>query len=116
MASNHAKDPTKKYMAEVVAAVAVVYFLFGGYAWSPATWALFAIVGIWIILKNVRRETGLETEEDYNRWRTLIGLLIVIALLASPFWTGSWWTFLLGLVMGALWLDDWRSGKKSSAG
>ena len=116
MASNHTKDPTKKYLPEVVAAVVVVYFLLGGHAWSPATWALFAIVGIWIVLKNVRRETGFESEEKYNRWSALIGLLVVIALVASPLWTGSWWTLLLGLVVGAFWLDDRRLEKKSSAG
>lgn len=95
-------------MAEVVAAVVVCYFLLGGYAWSPVTWALFAVVAIWIVFKNLRRETGLDSEESYERWAHLIGLFIVIALLASPLWTDSWWPFLGGLVLGGFWVDDSR--------
>jgi len=116
MASNHAKDPTRTYMAEVIAAVATAYFLLGGYAWSPVTWAFFTVVAVWIVLKEVRRQTGLESEESYQRWNDLVGLSIVIALLASPLWLDSWWPFLFGLVLGALWLDDWRLGRKSSNG
>ena len=107
MAANK-RDPTRKYMAEVVAGVAFCYFLLGGYAWNPATWAVFTLVAVWIVIKNLRRETGLESEEDYDRWRNLVGLLITIALLASSLWTHSWWSSLLGLIVGWLWLDDWR--------
>ena len=95
-------------MGEVVAAVAVAYFLFGGYAWSPVTWAFFTIVAVWIVIKELRRETGLESEEDYNWWTNLVGLFIVIALLASPLWVDSWWPFLMGLFLGWEWLGEYR--------
>lgn len=108
MASNRRKDSTRKYMAEVIAAVAVCYFLLGGYAWSPATWALFAVVAIWIVIKNLRLDMGLESQMSYDRWRNRLGLLLVISFLTSPLWLNSWWPFLIGLVLGAEWLGDYR--------
>jgi len=95
-------------MAEVGVAVVVVYFLLGGYAWSPAIWAVFTVVAIWIVIKNMRREAGLESEDSYDRWRLKCGFLIVVSLLASPLWLDSWWPFLVGLVLAPSWLNDYR--------
>jgi len=95
-------------MAEVGIAVVVVYFLLGGYAWSPAIWAVFTVVALWIVIKNLRREAGLESEESYGRWRLQGGFLIVASLLASPLWLDSWWPFLVGLVLATSWLNDFR--------
>ncbi|MBM4137108.1 MAG: hypothetical protein FJ241_09815 [Nitrospira sp.] len=98
-------------MAEVIVAIAVIYFLLGGDTWSPKMWAVFAIVAAWIIIMNVRKEAGLETEKSYLRWKQRLGLLMVLSLLFSPLWVDSWWPFFIGLVLGLIWLDDYRSMK-----
>ena len=91
MASNRMKDPTRTYLAGAAAVVAVCFFFLGGYAWSPATWAFFTVVAVWIVIKNLRREMGLENQQSYDRWRNRVGRLLVFALLASPLWLDSWW-------------------------
>ena len=98
-------------MAEVVAAVALCYFLLGGRHWSPAAWGAFTIVAAWIIIMNVRREAGLESEKKYLKWKQQLGLLMVITLLISPIWIDSWWPFLGGIILGFVWIDDYRSLK-----
>ena len=98
-------------LIEIIVAVGVCYFLLGGSEWSPATWAVFTILAAWIIIMNVRLEAGLESEKSYLKWKQLFGLVVVVALLISPLWTGSYWTFIVGLILGLLWLDDYRHMK-----
>ena len=104
----HIKRSSWAMLAEIIAAVAVCYFLLEGRAWSPVAWAAFAIVAGWIIIMNVRLEVGLETEKSYWRWKQQIGLLMVVALLVSRLWINSWWPFIIGLILGVVWLDDLR--------
>jgi len=106
MAANHTKGRAWPIMAEVVVGVVVVYFLLGGYAWTPAIWAVFTVMAVWIVIKNLLRDTGLNSEGEYQRYKQQIGLLMVVALLASPIWLDSWWPFVLGVVLGAVWLQD----------
>lgn len=98
-------------MAEVILAVAVIYFLLGGDTWNPKMWAVFMIVAAWIIIMNVRRQTGLETETSYMRWKQQLSLLIVLSLLLGPIWIDSWWPFFVGIVLGIFWLNDYRHMK-----
>jgi hypothetical protein len=56
-------------MAEIILAVVVIYFLLGGDTWNPKMWGVFVIVAAWIIIVNVRRQAGLETETSYLRWK-----------------------------------------------
>lgn len=78
---------------------------------DAATWAVFTIVAGWIILMNVRYEAGLESEKSYLKWKQRVGLLMVITLLVSPLWVHSWWPFIVGLILGLGWLDDYRHTK-----
>ena len=98
-------------LGEVIAAVALCFLLLGGRNWSPAAWAAFMIVAAWIIIMNVRREAGLESEKNYLKWKQHLGLLMVIALLISPIWIDSWWPFIIGMILGLVWIDDYRSLK-----
>ena len=98
-------------LAEAIAAVCLCYFLLGGREWSPATWAVFSIVAAWIIIMNVRWEAGLESEKSYLKWKQQLGLLMVIALVVSPVWADSWLPFLIGLILGLVWLKEgWKRG------
>ncbi len=111
MPKPYSKRSVGVIMAEVIVAIAVIYFLLGGDTWSPKMWAVFAIVAAWIIIMNVRKEAGLETEKSYLRWKQRLGLLMVLSLLFSPLWVDSWWPFFIGLVLGLIWLDDYRRMK-----
>jgi len=82
---------TKRYMIEIVIGVAFCYFLLGGYLWPPALWALVTIFFVWIAIKNVLREIGLESEESYERGRQWVGLLFIIILLVTPLWQETCW-------------------------
>ena len=108
MAVKFTKRTAWAMMAEIVAAIILCYFLLGGDTWSPATWAVFTIVAAWIVIMNVRREAGLESEMGYLRWKQQLGFLIVVVLLISPLWIDSWWPFVIGLILGLIWLDDYR--------
>ncbi len=103
---------TKRYMIEIVIGVAFCYFLLGGYLWPPALWALVTIFFVWIAIKNVLREIGLESEESYERGRQWVGLLFIIILLVTPLWQETWWAFIVGLVLGAFWLSDVRAMRR----
>ena len=98
-------------LAEVIVAVALCYFLFEGKKWSPAAWAIFTVVAAWIIIMNVRFEAGLESEKTYLKWKQRFGLLMIVVLLVSPLWLESFWPFIFGLIMGLIWLDDYRHMK-----
>jgi len=111
------KNLSKRYMIEMVIGVAFCYFLLGGYSWPPALWALVTILFVWIAIKNVLRETGLESKGSYERGRQWVGLLLIISLLATPLWQESWWAFIVGLVLGAVWLSDvWEWQRMRSHG
>jgi len=53
----------------------------------------------------------LESERKYLKWKQHLGLLMVIALLISPIWIDSWWPFIVGIILGFVWIDDYRSLK-----
>ena len=106
------KNLSKRYMIEMVIGVAFCYFLLGGYSWPRALWALVTIFFVWIAIKNVLRETGLESEGSYERGRQWVGLLLIISLLVTPLWQESWWAFIVGLVLGAVWLSDVRKWQR----
>jgi hypothetical protein len=98
-------------MAEVIIAVAVIYFILGGDNWNPKMWAVFVIVSAWIIIMNVRREVVPLTEKSYLRWKQQLGLLMILALLISPLWADSWWPFIIGIILGMFWFGEYRQMK-----
>ena len=97
------------YVLEAAAAIAFVYFLLGGSHWSAALWAAFAILAVWIVVMNVRRDAGLVTGATYSRWKLQLGFLMVAAALAGAFWQGSLWLLGLAAILGWFWIDDLRS-------
>lgn len=97
------------YVLEAAAAIAFIYFLLGGSRWSAALWAAFAVVAVWIVVMNVRRDAGLETEAAYSRWKLQLGFLMVVAILAGALWHGSLWLLGLAAILGWFWIDDCRS-------
>lgn len=105
------KQSSWAILAEVIGAVVLCYFFLGGSQWSPKMWAVFAIIAAWIIIMNVRYEAGLESEKSYLKWKQRVGLLMVIALLVSPLWLDSWLPFIIGIILGIAWLDDYRHVK-----
>lgn len=98
-------------IAEIIMAVVIIYFLLGGDTWNPKMWAVFVIVAAWIIIMNVRRNAGLESESNYLKWKQHVGLLMVLALLSSLIWGDSWWPFIIGIVLGIFWIDEYRQTK-----
>ena len=58
MPKPYSKRRASIIMAEVVAAIAVTYFLLGGDTWNPKIWAVFTIVAIMIVVINLHKETG----------------------------------------------------------
>ena len=97
------------YVLEAAAAIAFVYFLLGGSHWSAALWAAFAVLAVWIVVMNVRRDAGLVTGATYSRWKLQLGFLMVAAALAGAFWQGSLWLLGLAAILGWFWIDDLRS-------
>jgi len=104
------------YVLEAAAAIAFIYFLLGGSRWSAAIWAAFAVVAVWIVVMNVRRDAGLETEATYSRWKLQLGFLMVLAMLAGALWHGSLWLLGLGAILGWFWTDDYRSHRSMIRG
>lgn len=98
----------RSYVIEAIVAIVVIYFLLGGSKWSPALWAIFAVLGIWIVVMNVRHDAGLESVNAYERWKLHVAFLMVIGLLAASIWKGSLWLFILSLALGAIWVSDLR--------
>jgi len=54
----------------------------------------------------------MESEGGYERGRQWVGLLLIISLLVTPLWQESWWAFIVGLVLGAVWLSDVRKWQR----
>lgn len=109
MNSKNISRKARSYIIEAIVAIVVIYFLLGGSKWSPALWAIFAVLAIWIVLMNVRRDAGLESVIAYNRWKLQVAFLMVIGLLVASIWKGSLWLFILSLVLGAIWVSDLRA-------
>lgn len=108
----HSKNISRKarsYVIEAIVAIVIIYFLLGGSKWSPALWAIFAVLAIWIVVINVRRDAGLESVNTYERWKLQVAFLMVIGLLVASIWKGSLWLFILSLVLGAIWVSDLRA-------
>lgn len=101
-----------KTMVEVVCGVAIVYFVLGGHARPSSEWAIFTVFAAWIVVMNERLGAGSISEEHYSRWKMRIWLIFVIAFLASPLWLDSWWTLIVGLIMGLFWLSEMRAVKQ----
>jgi hypothetical protein len=81
MNSKNISRKARSYVIEAIVAIVIIYFLLGGSKWSPALWAIFAVLAIWIVVMNVRRDTGLESIKAYDRWKLQIAFLMVIGLL-----------------------------------
>jgi chromate transport protein ChrA len=109
MNSKNISRKARSYVIEAIIAIVIIYFLIGGSKWSPALWAVFAILAIWIVVMNVRRDAGLESMEAYDRWKLRIAFLMVIGLLVASIWKASLWLFILSLVLGAIWVSDLRT-------
>ncbi|MEX2492724.1 MAG: hypothetical protein WD425_13285 [Nitrospirales bacterium] len=62
----------KSYVIEAATAVLTVYFLLGGSQWSALGWAVFVVVTVWIVVREVRREAGVDTEEKYRSTNSTI--------------------------------------------
>ena len=109
MNSKNISRKARSYIIEAIVAIVVIYFLLGGSKWSPALWAIFAVLAIWIVVINVRRDAGLESVNAYERWKLQVAFLMVIGLLVASIWKGSLWLFILSLVLGAIWVSDLRA-------
>ena len=109
-----ANNLARPYITTIVILVAAFYFL-GGHSLPTWTWALLTVMVPWIMIKGLLRDTGLESEESYERWRQGAGLILIVFLLITSLWQDSWWVFFVGLVLGAVWLDDVRpwQGKRT---
>lgn len=99
----------RSYVVEAIVAIVITYFLMGGSKWSPALWAIFAVLAIWIVVMNVRHDAGLESMKAYDRWKLQVAFLMVIGLLVASIWKASLWLFILSLVLGAIWVSDLRA-------
>jgi len=100
--------PARSYVIEAAVAIAFAYFLFGGAEWSPAAWAIFAVVAIWIVVMNVRRDAGVGSSDEYERYRVGLGFLFVLVLVVGAIYQGSLWLFILSLFLGVIWAGDFR--------
>ena len=65
-----------------------------------------------MVVMNVRYDTGLESKLSYHRYLVQLGFLIVVTLLVSALWQGSFWLFILGVVLGSFWIADFRAYRK----
>ncbi len=101
----------RAYVIEGTIAILLCYFLLGGSEWSPAIWAAFAILAIWIVVMNVRRDAGIESASAYAHWKLKLALLMVLGTLGASIWRGSIWLLILSIVLGAVWINDLRSYK-----
>jgi uncharacterized protein (DUF983 family) len=72
MNSKNISRKARSYVIEAIVAIIIIYFLIEGYMWSPALWAVFAVLAIWIVVMNVRRDAGLESMKAYDRWKRLL--------------------------------------------
>ncbi len=95
-------------IVEVGLAVLFIYFLFG-YSWRPWVWAAFTIFAVWVVVMNLQFPPE---SEIYQKWKVAMGLLLVLVLIVSGLvafvQNGSWWLLVVGLIVVALWIDDFR--------
>jgi len=108
MTGKHTNGRTSLSMVEVIVTVAFLYFLGGSNA--PAyMWAIITVFAVWVALMTERQMAKLISSEDYERWKTRVGLIMVVVLLASPLWVGSWWPLLFGLILGLMLFKDLKN-------
>jgi len=98
----------RTYVIEGAFAVLICYFLLGGSDWSPALWAVFAIVAIWIVVMNVRHDAGLESASSYSRWKLSLSLIMVLSLFSVAVWKQTIWLFIVSIALGVIWISDLR--------
>jgi len=103
------KRIARSYVTEATVAIVLCYFLLEGSDWSPALWAIFAVLAIWIVVMNVRRDAGVESAATYDRWKLQVAFLMVIGLFGASIWSSSLWLVILSLVLGAIWISDLRA-------
>lgn len=109
MNTKSTKRTARAYVIEATVAILLCYFLLGGSDWSPAFWAVFTVLAIWIVVMNVRRDAGVESATAYSRWKLQIALLMVLGVLGASIWRGSFWLFILSLALGGIWVSDLRA-------
>jgi len=109
MNTKSTKRTARAYVIEATVAILLCYFLLGGSDWSPALWAVFTVLAIWIVVMNVRRDAGLESAAAYDRWKLQVALLMILGVLGASIWRGSLWLFILSLALGAIWVSDLRA-------
>ncbi len=109
MNTNSTRHTARFYVIEATVAILLCYLLLGGSDWSQALWAIFAVLAIWIVVMNVRRDAGLESDADYARWKLQVAFLMVFGLLGASIWRGSLWLFVLTLALAAIWVSDLRT-------
>lgn len=114
MNSKNISRKARSYVIEAIVAIVIIYFLLGGSRWSPALWAIFAVLAVWIVVMNVRRDAGLESVKAYDRWKVQVAFLMVIGLLVASICKASLWLFILSLVLGAIWVSDLRTYRNIS--
>lgn len=91
---------------QAVTGVAIVYFILGGHGWSTAVWAVLAVFLVWLTIMEMGRAGKLISEKSYWSWSRQIELIMIIVLLVSPLWSGSWFSFLIGIILGVFCLSD----------
>ena len=109
MNTKSTKRTARAYVIEATVAILLCYFLLGGSDWSPALWAVFAVLAISIVVMNVRRDAGVQSAAAYDCWKLQVVLLMVLGVLSASIWRGSLWLFILSLVLGAIWVIDLRA-------
>jgi hypothetical protein len=109
MKSKKVNQKAQSYLLETIIAVFVIYFLFGGSNGSPALWAIFIVLGICILIVNVRYDAGSYSANAYARWKLVIAFIMIIGLLVTSIWRSSLWLFVLSMVLGLIWVKDLRA-------
>ncbi len=99
----------RSYVTEAGIAIAGIYFLLGGYKWSPAVWAMFSVLAVWVIVMRVLRDVGLETSEAESRQKLQLGFVMVVMVFGAAVWHGSFGTFVLGLLLCWIMIGEYRA-------
>ncbi len=99
----------RSYVTEAGIAIAGIYFLLGGYKWSPAVWAMFSVLAVWVIVMRVLRDVGLETSEAESRQQLQLGFVMVVMVFGAAVWHGSLGTFGLGLLLCWIMIGEYRT-------
>lgn len=109
MNTENARRAARSYVIEATIAIALCYFLFGGSDWSPALWAIFAILAIWIVVMNMRRDASVDRADVYDRWKLQVAFLLVAGFFGASIWSGSLWLVVFSLALWAIWISDFRA-------